>query len=110
MAVAGDLLAACLRSGMPVPTAVRAVAPAAHPDAADALRATADLLALGAEPREAWEPARRYSATTELANAACRTSRSGSALAGVAEDMAGRARAAVADLAEERAQRAGVLV
>lgn len=110
MAVAGDLLAACLRSGMPVPTAVRAVAPAAHPDAADALRATADLLALGAEPREAWEPARRCSATTELANAACRTSRSGSALAGVAEDMAGRARAAVADLAEERAQRAGVLV
>ncbi|OLT48401.1 hypothetical protein BJF85_12865 [Saccharomonospora sp. CUA-673] len=110
MAVTGDLLAACLRAGMPVPTAVRAVAPTAQPDAAEALRATADLLTLGAEPREAWEPAQRCPATTELATAARRAARSGSALAGVAEDLATRARATVGDVAEARAQRAGVLV
>lgn len=110
MAATGDLLAACLRSGMPVSTGVHAVAPTAEPDAAAALHATAGLLALGAEPREAWQSARQCPATAELARAACRTARSGSALAGVAEDMAHRAREAVADTAEARAQRAGVLV
>ncbi|MBB3050159.1 pilus assembly protein TadC [Prauserella isguenensis] len=110
MAATGDLLAACLRSGMPVSTGVHAVAPTAQPDAAAALQATAGLLALGAEPRQAWQPARQCPATAELARAACRTARSGSALAGVAEDMAHRAREAVADTAEARAQRAGVLV
>lgn len=110
MAATGDLLAACLHAGLPVPTAVRAVAGTAPADAATALRETADLLALGAEPDAAWEPARRCPATTELARAACRTARSGSALAGVAGEMAQRARAAVADEAEARAQRAGVLI
>lgn len=110
MAATGDLLSACLRAGLPVPTAVRAVAGTAPDDAATALRATADLLSLGAEPDAAWEPARRCPATTELARAACRTARSGTALAGVAEEMAERARAAVTDEAEARAQRAGVLI
>lgn len=110
MAATGDLLAACLRSGMPVSTGVHAVAPTAQPDAAAALQATAGLLALGAEAHQAWLPARECPATAELARAACRTARSGSALAGVAEDMASRAREAVADTAEARAQRAGVLV
>ncbi|GAA1238177.1 hypothetical protein GCM10009676_23420 [Prauserella halophila] len=109
-AATGDLLAACLRSGMPVSTGVNAVAPTAQPGAAAALRATAGLLALGAEPRQAWQPARQCPATAELARAACRTARSGSALAGVAEEMAHRARDAVVDTAESRAQRAGVLV
>ncbi|GAA1200302.1 type II secretion system F family protein [Prauserella alba] len=110
MAATGDLLAACLRSGMPVSTGVHAVASTAQPDAAAALRATAGLLTLGAEPRQAWQPARECPATAELARAACRTARSGSALAGVAEDMAHREREAVADTAEARAQRAAVLV
>ncbi|MCR3720893.1 MULTISPECIES: type II secretion system F family protein [Prauserella salsuginis group] len=110
MAATGDLLAACLRSGMPVSTGVHAVAPTAQSDAAAALHATAGLLALGAEPQQAWLPAKECPATAELARAACRTARSGSALAGVAEDMANREREAVADTAEARAQRAGVLV
>lgn len=110
IAVTGDLLAACLKAGLPVPTAVREVAGSAPPAAAKALRSTADLLALGAEPEQAWEPARVCPDTAELARAACRTARSGSALAGVASAMAVRARAATADEAEARAQRAGVLI
>nr|WP_245959999.1 type II secretion system F family protein [Prauserella flavalba] len=110
LAATGDLLAACLTAGLPVPTAVRAVAGTAPPDAAAALRATADLLTLGAEPAEAWEPSRRCPSTAELARAACRTARSGSALAEVASGMAERARSAVGDEAEARAQRAGVLI
>ncbi|WP_199431581.1 type II secretion system F family protein [Qaidamihabitans albus] len=110
MAAAGDLLAACLKAGLPVPTAVRAVAGSAPQEAADALRATAELLALGAEPAEAWAPTRRCPATAELARAACRTGRSGTALASVASALAERARAATGDEAEARAQRAGVLI
>ncbi|MEU6643296.1 type II secretion system F family protein [Saccharomonospora sp. NPDC046836] len=110
LAATGDLLAACLTAGLPVPTAVRAVADTAPQAAAAALHATADLLALGAEPAQAWEPARCCPATAELARAAYRTARSGSALAQVALAMAERARSNVADVAEARAQRAGVLI
>ncbi|PXY32654.1 hypothetical protein BAY60_01960 [Prauserella muralis] len=110
LAATGDLLAACLRAGLPVPVAVRAVAGTAPAEAEAALRATSELLALGAEPAEAWEPARGCAATAELARAACRTARSGSALAGAAGELAERARASVADEAEARAQRAGVLI
>lgn len=110
MAATGDLLAACLRSGMPVSTAIRAVAGTAPPEPEAALRSTAEMLALGAEPDEAWAPAKRCPATAELARAACRTARSGSALAGVGVELAERARASVSDVAESRAARAGVLV
>ncbi|MBK1785160.1 type II secretion system F family protein [Prauserella cavernicola] len=110
LAATGDLLAACLAAGLPVPTAVRAVAGTAPADAAAALRSTAELLALGAEPAEAWEPALRCQDTAELARAARRTARSGSALAKAASGMAERARSAVTDQAEARAQRAGVLI
>lgn len=110
LAAGWDLLAACLRSGQPVPVAVRAVAADAPGAAAAALLATADLLALGAEPGDAWAPARACPATAELARTACRSARSGIALAGAAETMAARVRAGMADRAEARAQRAGVLI
>lgn len=51
-----DMLAACLRAGMPVPTALEAVAPGAPPGTETALHATANLLALGADPAPAWTP------------------------------------------------------
>jgi pilus assembly protein TadC len=110
LAVMGDLLAACLQSGLPVPTAVRAVAGMAPAPAAGALRRTADLLALGAEPADAWAPSLRCPATTELARAARRTARSGSALAGAASTLAERARSNAVDSGEARAQRAAVLI
>lgn len=105
-----DLLAACLRGGLPVSTAVRAVAADLPVRAADALRGTADLLALGADPVAAWEPALREPLTADLARGARRSARSGAALAGVAERLAAGVRADADELAEARAQRVAVAV
>ncbi|AXB48827.1 hypothetical protein A4R43_27015 [Amycolatopsis albispora] len=110
LAAGWDLLAAALRAGLPVPVAIRAVAAGAPDEVASALRSTAELLALGADPRDAWAAASTCADTAELARAARRTARSGSALAGVADALAERVRAAMRDQAEARAQRAGVLV
>jgi Flp pilus assembly protein TadB len=105
-----DLLAACLRSGLPVPVAVRAVAGGVPTRAAEALRSTADLLDLGADPVEAWAPVRECTAVAELARAARRTARSGTALAEAAADLSARLRDELGDQAEAKAQRAGVLI
>lgn len=105
-----DLLAACLRGGLPVPPAVQAIAGHLPARAADALRHTAELLALGADPVAAWAPALAEPLTAELARGARRSVRSGAALAAVAEGLATRVRAGADDLAEARAQRAAVAV
>lgn len=99
-----DLLAACLRAGLPVPSALDAVADTAPAEAAAALRSTAGLLALGSSAEEAWA----RTGLGELAAAAIRTSRSGAAFATAAADLAGRFREELATEAEERAERAGV--
>ena len=103
-----DLLAACLRAGLPVPSALDAVAGTAPVEAGAALRSTAALLALGSRPDEAWAPVRAVPGLGELAAAAIRTSRSGAAFAAAAADLAGRVRDELATEAEERAERAGV--
>lgn len=103
-----DLLAACLRAGLPVPTVLDAVSDAAPTDAATALRSAAALLALGSEPGEAWAPVQALPGLNELAVAAIRTSRSGAAFASAAADLAERFREELATEAEERAERAGV--
>jgi pilus assembly protein TadC len=105
-----DLLAACLRGGLPVPAAVQAIAAQAPPRAADALGHVAELLALGADPVAAWAQALAEPLTSELARGARRSARSGAALATVAEGLAAKVRAAGDDLAEARAQRAAVAV
>ncbi|HVW40977.1 MAG TPA: type II secretion system F family protein [Amycolatopsis sp.] len=105
-----DMFAACLRAGLPVPTAIAAVTDDLPGPEAHALRAAAGMLALGADPAEAWQPASQCAGTAELARAARRTARSGSALAEFAEELATQLRAGLADKAEARAQRAGVLV
>jgi Flp pilus assembly protein TadB len=110
VAATWDLLAACLRAGLPVPTAVRVVAGDLPAEAADALRATADLLALGADPVEAWSPALDCPVTAGLARGARRSTRSGTALAGIATTLAEGIRDTAGDVAEARAQRAGVLI
>ncbi|MFJ9781625.1 type II secretion system F family protein [Amycolatopsis sp. NPDC101161] len=99
-----DLLAACLRAGLPVPSALDAVADTAPAEAGAALRSTAGLLALGSSAEEAWA----RTGLGELAAAAIRTSRSGAAFATAAADLAGRFREELATEAEERAERAGV--
>jgi len=110
LAATWDLLAACLRAGLPVPTAIRAVVEDLPGPEAEALTSTAGLLALGADPVEAWAPAYACPGTAELAKAARRTARPGSALAEVADEMANGIRSLLADRAEARAQRAGVLI
>jgi pilus assembly protein TadC len=108
LAASWDMLAACLRAGLPVSTAIRAIADR-MPDG-QALTATADLLALGADPAEAWQPAADNAATAPFARAARRTARSGTELAGVATQLATEVRVSASDLSEARAQRAGVLI
>ena len=103
-----DLLAACLRVGMPVPIALETVAAGAPAETGNALCATANLLALGAEPAPAWAPVRARPGFAELAVAATRTARSGAALASTADDLARRLRDGLDVEAEERAERAGV--
>lgn len=105
-----DLLAACLRGGLPVPVAVRAVATELPAPAAEGLRQTAELLGLGADAESAWAPALAQPLTADLARGARRSARSGAALATVAEGLATAVRAGADDVAEARAQRAAVAV
>lgn len=105
-----DLLAACLRGGLPVPVAVQAVTADMPGPAAIALRRAAELLALGADPESAWAPALAEPLTAELARGARRSARSGAALAAVADELATAVRASADDAAEARAQRAAVAV
>ena len=110
VAATWDLLAACLRAGLPVPTAITAVAGELPPTAAQALRSSADLLSLGANPHTAWSPAISCPDTAALARGARRAAQSGTALADLVTDQAATVRANATDMAEATAQRAGVLI
>ena len=104
-----DLLAACLRSGLPVPVAVRAVAEHLPSPASGDLATIADRLALGADPASAWTVP-ETSPVHKLAHAARRSAHSGAGLASVAHAAAAEIRAGALDLAAARGQRAGVLI
>ncbi|MEU6128642.1 type II secretion system F family protein [Saccharopolyspora sp. NPDC047091] len=110
LAAGWDLFAAGMRAGLPPVVLVRAIAAELTGTAGDTLREVAGLLELGADPVAAWEPALRDPGTAELARAARRTARTGSALAEVAAELAAESRAALADRAQARAQRAAVWV
>jgi len=110
LAATWDLLAACLRAGLPVPAAITAIGDDLPPEASRALRATADLLAMGADPVDAWAPAMACPHTAALARGARHTARSGTALADVVATLATTVRDSAGDAAEARAQRAGVLI
>jgi pilus assembly protein TadC len=107
---AWDELAACLRAGLSLDRAVRAVAASLPGTVAEALTQVADLLALGADPADAWAPALEEPATARLARAARRSARSGAAVAEVATTVAADVRAEAAEAVSARAERAGVLV
>lgn len=110
VAATWDLLAACLKAGLPIPTAITAVADQLPPHPARALKESADLLALGADPTSAWSPAMTCAETAALARGARRASQSGTALADLVTDLSAAARTTAADAAEATAQRAGVLI
>ncbi|MFE9786845.1 type II secretion system F family protein [Nocardia salmonicida] len=116
-ASAFDLLAACLRAGLPMAAAARASAPTAPPILRAALLRAADLLALGADPATAWERAAMDAAGSagaddveSLARMARRSARSGASLATAVGELATQRREAVEDAAVARAERAGVLI
>ncbi|WP_280477883.1 type II secretion system F family protein [Nocardia asiatica] len=112
-----DLLAACLRAGLPMAAAARAVAPEAPESLGEALQRAADLLALGADATTAWEQVARDAngrpgaeEIESLARMARRSARSGSSLAAAVTELAEQRRSAVEDSAAARAERAGVLI
>ncbi|MEU4315495.1 type II secretion system F family protein [Nocardia sp. NPDC024068] len=109
-----DLLAACLRAGLPTASAVRAVVPTAPAALGPPLRRVADLLAMGADPATAWSSADPDPAAdsdfVSLARLARRSARSGSSLAAAVGELAGERRARVEEAATARAERAGVLI
>ncbi|MFI1465042.1 type II secretion system F family protein [Nocardia carnea] len=108
-----DLLAACLRAGLPADAAVRAVVPTCPARLAAPLQHAADLLAMGADPATAWAPAEPEAAEPEfeaLARLARRSARSGSSLAAAVGELAEEHRALVEEAATARAERAGVLI
>lgn len=109
-AAAYDLLAACLRSGLPTASAAGAVAEQAPEPLAEALRRAANLLALGAEPDIAWQQTGTHADTEALSRIARRSARSGSALADGLAELAAEHRSTVEDRGAAAAERAGVLI
>lgn len=105
-----DLLAACLRGGLPVGIAAAAVSESTNEPFAEALRTTADLLALGADPAAAWEPVAARPDIESLARMARRSARSGASLAQGISELAEARRAQTEDSSAAAAERAGVLI
>ncbi|MGO4614427.1 type II secretion system F family protein [Nocardia sp. 2YAB30] len=112
-----DLLAACLRAGLPMAGAARVVAPGTPEPLGSALRQAADLLALGADAATAWERVARDGAgragveeVESLARMARRSARSGASLAVAVGELAEQRRGALEDEAAAKAERAGVLI
>jgi pilus assembly protein TadC len=107
-----DVFAACLRSGMAVPTAASATALSAPAALARVLSRAADLLALGAEPATAWT--NPDGAVDNHADALMRLARrsasSGAALAHGVAELADQSRHEAADAASAAAERASVLI
>jgi pilus assembly protein TadC len=107
-----DVLAACLRSGMPVSTAASVTAPSAPAALARVFNRAADLLALGAEPATAWtNPDGRVDDHADaLLRLARRSASSGAALAHGIAELAEQSRREAVDAATAAAERASVLI
>lgn len=103
------LLAVCLEAGLPLRTAVAAVAEASHGVPAEALRRLAAAERLGVGQDEAWrELGERHAAFAALARELRHAWGTGVALAPVLRRHAREARASAHSAAQERARRAGV--
>lgn len=110
-AAAFDLLAVCLRSGLSGAAAASAVAESSSGGLATSLRRVADLLALGTDAADAWQrEAGDRGGFGDLAALVRRTASSGAAFADGLTELAQRRRDDAADVAVERAERAGVRI
>lgn len=105
-----DMMAACLRGGLPTGSAASAVAAIAPDAASTALRTTAHLLDLGADADAAWAPVAGVSDIESLARMARRSARSGASFADAVSELAQAERVRAEDAAAAAAERAGVLI
>jgi pilus assembly protein TadC len=110
LAAAWAQLALCLEIGLPVAAAAVAAAEPLEGGAGRELRRVAGLLALGADPAQAWHTVEGSTALAAFARAAGRSAGTGAALARAARSESSRLRAALSEGAEARAQRAAVLI
>jgi hypothetical protein len=110
VAAGWELVAVGLEAGLPVAVAVSAAAGTLAGATGAALRRVGGLLELGADPAGAWRTAEHRPALAAFARAAGRSAGTGAALADVARAEAERLRAGLTDAAQERAQRAAVLI
>ncbi|GAA4543363.1 type II secretion system F family protein [Pseudonocardia xishanensis] len=110
LAAGWELLATCLESGLPVPTAVEVAAQRIEGPASATLRRVGGLLELGSDGAEAWTCTTAVPELAAFGRAARRSADTGAGLARVARGEAERLRAGLADAAEARAERAAVLV
>lgn len=115
LAAAFDVLAVCLRSGMPVAAAARAGAGIAPQPLAALLNSAADLLAVGVEPQRAWAPPGPPAAGLDrhcaaLLRLARRSAASGTALADGVAELAEQIRQDTRHAGSAQAERAGVLI
>lgn len=103
-------LAVCLEAGLPVAGAVAAAADPLRGTTGATLRRVAGLLELGGDPAQAWRAAENDPVVAAFARAAGRSAATGAALARSARAEGARVRDTLLDVAEARAQRAGVLI
>jgi pilus assembly protein TadC len=104
-----DLLAVCLRAGMPLVSALETVGDALRGSFSRDLAVVARLQRLGSAPGAAWSDWERDPDLAPVARAVSRSAESGSRLAMAFDRLAAERRAALAAAGEERARRAGVI-
>jgi pilus assembly protein TadC len=104
-----DLLAVCLRAGMPLVGALDAVAEVHGGPFRRDLATVAGLLRLGSPPEAAWAALADDPDLVPVARAAERSAESGSKLAGAFERLAAERRAELAAAGEAAARKAGVV-
>ena len=110
LAAGWELVAVALEAGLPVAVAVSAAAEPLGGSAGAQLRRVGGLLELGADAAHAWRTVEHDAALGAFARAAGRSAATGAALAEVARSEAERLRSTLLDSAQERAQRAAVLI
>jgi pilus assembly protein TadC len=110
LAVAADLIAASLRAGAPVSTAVLAAGETLAGPLSPALNRIGTELRLGVPPREAWRSLAAIGPARRVVAAAHRSAESGAALSGALMRCADDLRADAEHARQARAQRAAVLL
>lgn len=108
--VAVDLLAAALRAGTPVNSALGTVAEAVGGPVGSELGAVAERLRLGADPSDAWPSAKGQTGLAELGRTLIRAGRTGAPVADVLDQFTADRRQANRARTAALAQRTGVLV